>query len=159
MVYEWKSASRIRANAQAAGELFEELERTEGLTARTVLNASRGEGTLLHGEFEWDDGKAAELYREDQAGHLIRSIVIVEEKEEKKSEPVRAYFVTTDAGKYESLHTIMKAPEKTDVLIRNALSELKAFRKKYAGIEELAKIMDVIDGLDQVKMEAGEKIL
>ena len=37
MVYEWKSGTRIKANAQESGELFEKLSATEeGLTAETL---------------------------------------------------------------------------------------------------------------------------
>ncbi len=76
MVYEWKSASRIKANAQEAGKLFEQLEAENDLTAARVVEESRAESAVLHGEFEWNDTKAANKYREHQARNIINAITI-----------------------------------------------------------------------------------
>jgi hypothetical protein len=43
MVYQFKQASQIKANAQATGELCRQLENTVGLTPKTLLDASRDE--------------------------------------------------------------------------------------------------------------------
>lgn len=69
MVYEWKEAAQIKADAQKAGEMLENLEKTVGLTPKNLVEASRDESAPLHNEFEWNDTKAAEKYRETQAGY------------------------------------------------------------------------------------------
>ena len=43
------------------------------LRPAAVVEAARDESSPLHGAFCWDDTKAAELYRLDQAQRLIRS--------------------------------------------------------------------------------------
>ena len=64
MVYQWKSGSRIKGNAQESGELFEQLSKTEeGLTARTLLEANRPESAPLHNDYEWNNDIAAEEWR------------------------------------------------------------------------------------------------
>ena len=54
---------------------LKQLEDRKGrLLARDVLDAARDPSSPLHGCFEWDDGRAAEAYRLEQARELIRSI-------------------------------------------------------------------------------------
>lgn len=141
MVYQWKSASRIKADAQAAGAVFEQLEQTVGLTPKTLLDESRPEDAPLHGEFEWDDSKAAEAYRETQASFLIRMLCVAPENElEEVKQPVRAFFKTQTASQYESVFTICAAPEKRTALFDVAKKELDAFVAKYSMLEEFAEL-------------------
>ena len=144
MVYQWNPASRIKTDANVAGKVFEELESTVGLTAKTLLDASRSEDAPLHGEFEWDDAKAAESYREVQASYIIRSLCVMIEDEQKA--PVRAVFSISSIG-YESTQIILQNEEKRSVLLDKALNELNAFRKKYAMLKELADVFSAIDNL------------
>lgn len=60
MVYEWKEAAQIKADAQKAGEMLEILEKTVGITPKNLVEANRDESAPLHNEFEWNDTKAAE---------------------------------------------------------------------------------------------------
>lgn len=54
------------------------LEAPDGtLTAETVLDDARDPQSPLHAHFEWDDSKAAEAFRLDQARKLIRSVRLV----------------------------------------------------------------------------------
>jgi hypothetical protein len=48
--------------------------RTGKLSPIAVIEAAREPDSPLHGYFEWDDSKAAEQYRLDQARCLIRSV-------------------------------------------------------------------------------------
>ena len=70
MVYEFKPCSYIKASAQVAGEMCEQLSKTGGLTPKRLVDANRAEDAPLHGEFEWNDTVAAEAYREGQAAHI-----------------------------------------------------------------------------------------
>lgn len=143
MVYQWKSASRIKADAQKAGEVFERLEKSVGLTSKTLLDESRPEDAPLHNEFEWDDSIAAEAYRETQASYLIRMLCIAPEEE--TSEPVRAFFQTELTSGYESIFRIIKSEEKRPALLDLALKELLAFQKKYQMLTELAGVFSEIE--------------
>lgn len=143
MVYQWKPAARIKCDAQVAGEFCESLERTIGLTAKNLLDASRDEDAPLHSEFEWNDTVAAEAYREVQAMNIIRMICIAPEKEEK--EPTRAFFKISVPRTYEGTHIILKNADKRSALLDVALKELEAFRRKYAMLSELAHVFASID--------------
>jgi hypothetical protein len=145
MVYQFNSVARIKADAQKAGEQFEELERTCGLTPKNVVDANRAENAPLHNEFEWDDSIAAESYREEQARYIIRMLQV--KPEEKKEIPIRAYFSIETANTYENIATIQASKEKLDYLYEQALKELKAFQRKYSKITKLKPIFDEIDKL------------
>ena len=77
MVYDWKAGSRIKADPQRSGEMFELLAKTEdGLTAETLLEANRPKGTPLHDDYEWDDDVAAESWRLHQSRHFLNSLTV-----------------------------------------------------------------------------------
>ena len=146
MVYQWKTAACIKADAQAAGEQFEMLERTVGLTAENVLEANRADGTPLHNEFEWQDDVAAEKYRLHQAGNLIRFICIASETEQQPT-PIRAFLKTETAQPYKSLNVIMQSADDYAAMLNRAKNELRAFADKYSTLSELDAVIDAINSV------------
>lgn len=154
MVYSWKSGARMSGvSAQLAGEVCESLDAIGCLSAQRLVDVSRPNDAPLHGAFEWDDAIAGEEWRKNQARLIIRSIVVVPDVQ--KKEVVRAFFKVEQAdGSFESLHTILKNEDKRNSLMRNALSELEAFKRKYSILEELAAVFDAIDSAtEKVKSE------
>ena len=146
MVYQWKSCSQIRANANEAGAQFEKLESTVGLSAQSVLDANRPEDAPLHDEFEWDDEKAAEEYRLSQARFLLRMICVKQDSSEQRA-PIRAFFKVSYGSNYESVETILTERDKHADLIATAYAELQAFRNKYQMLSELEPIFSEIEKL------------
>ena len=47
------------------------------LTPRQVVDDARDPAAVLHACFEWDDVRAAELHREQQARHVIASLRVI----------------------------------------------------------------------------------
>lgn len=145
MVYEFKPGSRIKVNAQVAGEVCEKLEAQGNLSAETLLEVSRPVNAPLHDEFEWDDGTAAEEYRKMQARHIINCLVVKIE-DSPAAEPVRVFFnLCREEREYLHINTILQDPDDTAALLKRALSELDAFAKKYRQLTELAAVMAAID--------------
>lgn len=141
MVYQWKPKSMIKADANSAGKMCEQLENTIGLTPENLLDANRAKDSPLHNEFEWDDSIAAEKYRINQAGHIIRSLCVkIETVEKSNPEPVRAFFKLDTAESYESTTVIVKSISKYDELMAQARKELEAYLKKYSQIAELEPV-------------------
>ena len=154
MVYEyaWKPNMpyKMPVSADVAGETLENLEKQHGeVTPKIVLDASRDENAPLHKCFEWDDGIAAEKYRERQAGFIIRSVVVVVEKPNTESRLIRAMVNVAPAnqrqGSFISTLVAMQNPLTRNQILINALSELKAFQLKYAVFEELSEVFKSID--------------
>ncbi len=147
MIYKWKHYYH-KTDATVAGEVCEELDKTVGLTPQNLVDASRPEDAPLHREFEWDDTIAAEEYRRVQARHIITNLAVV--IEEKKQEPVRAFFsleygFKKNEGAYESTVRIMSDEEMKARLLEKAKAEMIAFKSKYKMLRELDEVFASID--------------
>lgn len=147
-VYRWKSGARSPVSAQVAGEVCASLEEAGNLTPQALVEASRPEDAPLHAAFEWDDATAAELYRETQAGYIIRSVEVVVHG---SAEPVRAFVsVTTSKGAtpYASVERVMVRADSRALLLERARAELETFRRKYRQLSELAEVFAAIDAME-----------
>lgn len=146
MVYKFKSGSHINANPQAAGEMCEELAAKQNLTAKALVDANRPADAPLHGAFEWNNTKAAESWREHQARHIINCLEIVTQERE----PVRAYFsISVKEPGYEHIDVILRNTDTRQKLLQTALAELSAFKKKYAQLEELCRVIEAIEEVEE----------
>ena len=68
----------LGVDAQTAGEELDRIRQEHGtLEPGTVVDESRPDEAPLHPVFEWCDPKAAELYREHQATHLIKQVRVI----------------------------------------------------------------------------------
>lgn len=153
MVYRFKNAAHLaHLNAAACGEVLHELDAQRRLTPANVVAAARPEASPLHRGFEWDDSAAAEAYRLDQARYILRSIVVVREPENPKSE-IRAFVTvtgddaTTDKPQtvYMSIETALADPVKRDEIVLRARRELGEWRERYKQINEFADVFAVIE--------------
>lgn len=142
MVYAFKTGSFIKADAQAAGEMCEKLAADGRLTAKNLVDENRPEEAPLHNEFEWDNDLAADKWRDQQARHIIGSLIVKAEQRE----PVRAFFnITRNEPNYNHIETILESTDNTEKLLKTALNELIAFKKKYEMLEQLSKVFDAIE--------------
>lgn len=142
MVYEWKTGSQHRTDANTAGAVCEHLEASGNLTAKSLLDVSRPEDAPLHSEFEWNDSVAAEKFREDQARGIIRHLTI--RLDANPSEPVRSFFTVAQAGakSYTSIETILTQNGLRDSLLHQAIKEMDAFQRKFNTLSELVGIFE-----------------
>lgn len=149
MIYRWKEAAHGILDAQVAGEELERIRvRNNGrLESRTVVEEARPEDAPLHPAFEWDDAKAAEMWRVEQAGYLIRHIEVVHEKENGEATPIRAFVsVKRDEDRsYTSVEHALSDEELRQQVISQAWAELEAWRKRHAELIEFAKVFSIID--------------
>jgi hypothetical protein len=159
MIYQFKSGSRLKGDAQKVGERLEKLrkqddcEAIEHLTAKRVVAEARPKRSPLHPYFEWRDDVAGELYREEQARLLTRSIVYVEvteEDEEPKTYPVYVHATVPEVGScYVTTEAAMGNEEIKAKVMAEALSGLRAWRRRYEMLsEELPAIFAAIEELD-----------
>ena len=147
MIYQWKEAAQIKADATAAAAVLNELERRGELDARHVVDVSKPEEAVLHHDFEWDDKKAADEYRLTTARKIMRSLIVIPEVEDNTpQEPVRAFFqIENNAPTYRAVQTIMSNPGQKKMLLDLALRELRTFQQKYRRLEELADVFKSIE--------------
>lgn len=140
--YEYKVNGLQKVPAQVVGELCEQLQNSAaGLSPRTLLDASRQPSDPLHGEFEWDDTKAAENYRLHQAAGIIRNIVIVTAEENGDVKQDRG-FVSIPGGtsNYVTLDSAFHNDEWKAHLLEQARLDMITFLGKYRRLQELAGV-------------------
>ena len=163
-VYEWnKRSRRYPVPAQEAGEYLEDLTKKNGsLTAKLVLDESRPKDATLHPCFEWDDSKAAESYRKEQARKLIGDIVCVkvitrDDEEEKKEEPKRVFVNVSPLPKegcFKTASAVVHSVDESQIVLANALKELKNFVRKYEILkEQFEAIKPVFEAIDKFETD------
>lgn len=147
--YAWRPGSRVSIDADKAGRELASIERKEGeLTPTVVLERARSANSSLHDHFEWDDSKAAEQHRLTQAGELIRSITVdVSRSNVEPPKPTRAFVSVERQGEraYVGVQTAMSDAELRRQVLERAKAELRAFRERYADLQELAGIFAAME--------------
>lgn len=150
MVFEckWLAGFRCSVKAEVAGQVMQRLESEGRLTPANLVEEARPEESPMHKAFEWDDVKAAENYRRQQATQMIRAIVVRESdvvSGGSEAVQVKVFNQSEKGGVYESLRTILLDEEKSGSLMDKAKAELRTFRAKYSQLERLARLMSEID--------------
>jgi len=133
-----------------------DLERKHGeLTPQMVLWEASRDGSPLHSMFTWDDTIAANMYREQQARGLIRSLKVkmVNYRDETEA-PLRAMvnLVRVDDDgvertRYLHVERVLKDDQLRAQMMERARKELASFRNKYAVLTELSRVFSAIDAL------------
>jgi len=122
-------------------------------TASLVVAAARRKGNPLNPCFTWDDAKAADQHRLRQARDLLRSCVITVETKEKDF-LTRAYVaveVGRDERDYQPVAVALR--DHREQVLEKAMSELTAWRQRYAELEDLADLFAVVD--ETIEARAG----
>lgn len=142
IVSEWKMPGYFKANPQLVAEEIRQIG--DEVTPKQVLEAGRNPDSELHKCFEWDDTKAAEKWRLEQAGQVLRFLVIREVEEKPDNVPVRTFY-KNDNGGYKPSEIIFTKPDEYQKLLQTAWAELRSFKAKYARLQELSEILALID--------------
>lgn len=132
-----------KADPNKVGAELEKIEQREGeiIPAEVVTHASNPR-SAMHCLFTWDNRKAAEKYREDQARDLIRHLrsvtITIEKGTDKQRQVISRVFVmprqSTKAG-YISIANITE-PDIIESLIERARRDLEAWTDRYADISD-----------------------
>lgn len=144
-MYSWKPGARVRTDADTVGRICEEMAKVGRLTAENLVEDSRPVDAPLHNEFTWDDAKAAESWRKQEAMQIINHLEI----RIQDVAPVRAFIkLYTAEDNYHPTEVIVRDANSRDIMLRNAYQELAAFKRKYNALNELAKIFEAIDMME-----------
>jgi hypothetical protein len=123
------------------------------LTVQLIIREARKPSSPLHREFEWDAGKAHQLYLADQARYLIRQFYALTQTStgtfvrtrEYQSLPVDNGDKRSRSRAYFHIDKIMADPSLMRSALNEALRELNSFRQKYQHLIELAGVMKEIE--------------
>lgn len=146
IINSWK-INKYPVSADTAHDEFERIYNKYGeLTQKALVDESRDKSAVLHECFEWNDAIAAEKYRLEQAGDMIRCLVSIT-KPDNEDDPivVRAFVKTTEH--YEPIRVSLSIEAKYAVLLNDALQDAENFKRKYENFVELKEIIDAIDSV------------
>jgi hypothetical protein len=151
LVYKW-STYNFKVDAQKVGETLEALEAKNGnFSAQDMVDEARKKRSVLHPLFEWDDAKAAEAYRVTQANNILHCLVVQDDKVE---EPVRAFVNVSingvaRKGTFMNIQSAMSDSLSKEIVLKNAIMELAAFKRKYEKLEELQEVFKAINNVER----------
>jgi hypothetical protein len=146
--------TRESIDPTSVGKIIKEIAEKNGkCTPKDVLEVARNKESILHPMFEWDDRKAGEAFRKQQAGSLIRSIQVVRLSDDKKALERKSLMVhvpTTNKNKqeepgYVTIEFALKDKVARAKVVEMALGQLKGIRAKYGDFNELDEIWGAID--------------
>ena len=132
-----------------------------GLSPQIIVIESQGKRSPLHNCFEWDDTKAAKRYRINQAGYILRMLVIEFEPYE-SVEPitVRALISPKELEKssntsYVPINEVLADVDLSDAYDRQLLKRLisiKQIIKNVGSAKTQKRFAKVVAAIDAVKI-------
>lgn len=136
------------------GSELEKIRKKHGtLTPDVTVQEAASPKSPLHPHYEWDDKKAAQEHRLDQARKMIRSIYIV--IEDRPDYQIPAHInIQGDQGAtrgYFPVEEVMADPAMRAEALRRIWENLSRLRRFYSHIEEFSRVWEAIE-------ETGKKI-
>ena len=128
-----------KADPQKIGQALAKVAEEGGgrLTPPAVVAAARSPKSALHKHFLWDDAKAAEAYRLDQARAMIGVIRIDDESDE----PKRAFLSVKDPDgvSYRTAAEVAGSLDLQLAVLRQAEKDLDAWTKRYRQLTDICE--------------------
>ena len=136
---------KINKYKVSAEDCYSELQTLSEITPKNVVDLARNKNSKLHDDFEWDNEIAGEKYRLSQAREMIQLLAFEPIKE--THEPTRVYQISTEKAVYKPVEMILKNEDEYQNLLKRALAELQAFKKRYSTLIELEEVFKAIEEL------------
>lgn len=116
------------------------------LTPALVLDEARDPNHPLHHRFQWDDSKAAEAYRLQQARDLIRSVRVTyrEATEKEQSRAVRGFVAPRSPDKpneYIPVEEALADPLTRKLLLKQMERQWQDMKRQYGHMVEFWQLL------------------
>jgi len=160
--YAWRDGFKPPVEAEVFGAVVERIQAEKGRYPgpQDIVEAARQQGSPIKAALQWDDAKAAESYRVDQARKLLNSLQVVVVRLATGQEVASKALFRVKApeggpGGYAPRGEIVGDRELRAQVVAGARRELEAFVRKYSDVLALGpfipRLQDVIDGmLDEI---------
>lgn len=116
----------------------------KGYKPHKIVEEAEDPQSYFHQFFEWDDGKAARLYRVAQARTLIASVkIIVHDEDPEDMRRARAFYSVSDGRNraYFDVQSIRSSPDLQRRLLEQVDRELQAIVDRHIGVKAIAPII------------------
>lgn len=118
----------------------------EGIfSAAELLERASPRNSPIHKFFEWDDSKAAHLYRLKQARGYIQCLVVEIEGNETRKYVPPVYVAGVDAKRYVDIDVARKTKDLWEQVVERAMNEALVWRNRYRAYDNLSLIHGAID--------------
>lgn len=156
--YEWRDTPGWKwiGDAEEIGRHIEAIAEDKAgfITTQDIVNDARDLSSPLHPNFEWDDLKAAENWREQTARALVGSLISVKVRHaETEGEPteirVRAFVNVEVEGQhyYSPISVIVQHANLYEQHLKRLYQEAQSWRRKASDFREFAGVVSVISEL------------
>jgi hypothetical protein len=127
--------------SKLSDELQAIYDREGRLTPSLVVTAATPPAHPLHSHFEWDDGTAAERYREVQARGLIQRVKVTYREGDAQSPPskVRAWVATINS--YQPVEAVAADPLVGKLALQDIERTIAALQRKWGHLNEFIEIV------------------
>ena len=133
-------------DAEIVGARLTVLADGKAVSAKRILDDARPQDSPLHRFFEWDNAKAAEAYRLNQARQLARSITvtIIRDRREEQSRAFHAVRFEGARG-YISSAVVFSRGDLAAQVVGRAAEELQGWINRYRSYTALAKAIETVN--------------
>lgn len=138
-LYAGADANRIYSEIRSIGDKA---------TPEEIVDKARDENSELHKCFTWDDSKAAEYWRREEARKLTHMLIVVQEEAPSEKAPQAFYFTDHGTPSYKPTKLIFQNNDELDSLRTRFVNELRTIANRNRKFEndfpELFKIIDAL---------------
>lgn len=152
MIYEWGQRS-FGVDANIVGATVERLAKeNDGVCAPALLVAeARPRDSVLHGLFTWNNRKAADEWRKQEARQVVKSLVVVVDDSDARPPAFVHIRVDTDDGEREGYSATLDVIKDVDLraqALNEAVATLRGFRRRYEALTELQPVWEALDAIE-----------
>jgi len=155
MKHRWKRKPKNAPDADTTVRYIESIKKKCGLTnitERIIVQESRRKKSLLHNCFEWDNIKAANSWRLEQARKILACLVVVVEGDDDEVLYVRKYVAQSELGEdtgsgYISITKIRSDEELNKTYIKQLYRELQEMKYKLRAYKVFASVVSAIEAV------------
>jgi hypothetical protein len=135
---------RPRADPQLIGEALDAIRISTGgsLHPQNVVAEARNPRSVLHPHFEWNDAKAAEAFRVDQARALIRSIRVIDEAADDRPRPAFLSIRADDGVGYRAFKDVLSSRDLRERLLAQAERDLESWTLRYRELKDIVSLVE-----------------
>lgn len=127
-------------------------------TPEEIVELARSKSSPVHRYFEWDDSRAAFLYRLQQARRMIQCVVeIIDGVTAPRSVSVRVDDEGDSRLVYRDTRRACAEPEVWAQVLDDALSSLAAWRRRYEVFKQIKELRPVISAVKKLELKAAQK--
>lgn len=148
-------------DAKIIGRFLDEQFPEGSYTPEEVVELARPKNSPIHKYFEWDDTRAAYLYRLQQARKMINCVVeIIDDITAPKAVSVVLSADGEDSHRaYVNSRQARKSPELWEQVLKSAAADLIAWKRRYEVFKQLKELRPVIASVKKLEksLEKREK--